>query len=538
MTVRIGRMKHQFDLPILVIEKILGLEKTWNCASVAVSICLLKPPMKPMPLLNSLPFSHRFASLPFNFYTPVDIQPLKNVRWVAWNAPLAEKFGLPHDPASAPELLAAFSGASQPDVFCPLAMKYAGHQFGVYNPDLGDGRGVLLAELADQSGRVFDFHLKGAGLTPYSRMGDGRAVLRSTIREYLGSEAMAGLGIATTRALGMMSSDTPVQREKTESGAMLIRLAETHIRFGHFEHFFYTNQLQELALLADKVIEWCYPDCRNEERPYAALFRQVVNRTAEMIADWQSVGFAHGVMNTDNMSILGQTFDYGPFAFLDDYDPHFICNHSDYQGRYGFDQQPRVALWNLSALAHALSPLIEREDLDQALNQFEPQLNRYFSRKMRAKLGLYGQQQGDSELFNDLFELMAGNQVDYTRFFRQLAELDRSSSQTVIDLCLDRDAARQWVERYLLRCTLEVDATGQSISDEQRCAQMRRINPKYILRNYLAQQAIEQAEAGDYSEVQRLAALLRQPFDDQPEWEHYAKLPPEWGKRLEISCSS
>ncbi len=397
---------------------------------------------------------------------------------------------------------------------------------------------MLLAEIQRQDGTWFDIHLKGAGLTPYSRMGDGRAVLRSTIREYLCSEAMEGLGIPTTRALGMIVSDTPVYREKTENGAMLIRMAETHIRFGHFEHFFYTNQLAEQKLLADKVIEWHLPDCAQAEKPYAAMFANIVENTADMIAKWQAFGFAHGVMNTDNMSILGQTFDYGPFGFLDDYDPGYICNHSDYQGRYAFDQQPRVALWNLSALAHALSPLVERTDLEAALGQFEVRLSQQFSRLMRSKLGLKNRIDEDSRLFESMFELLNQNKTDYTRFFRTLSNLDKKSAQDVIDLFIDREAAQAWLDLYLARCELEVDELGKSVATEQRCEQMRRVNPKYILRNYLAQLAIDKAEEGDFSEVNRLAALLRHPYDSQPEFEEYAKLPPEWGKKMEISCSS
>ncbi|PFG45968.1 uncharacterized protein YdiU (UPF0061 family) [Vibrio sp. ES.051] len=489
-----------------------------------------------MSIWQRVNFTHRFSDLPSPFFTRVAPQSLTNTRWVAWNSEFAEQFGLPK--VHNDELLQVFSGQCDFNGFCPLAMKYAGHQFGVYNPDLGDGRGLLLAEIQHQQGTWFDIHLKGAGLTPYSRMGDGRAVLRSTIREYLGSEAMAGLGIPTTRALGMMVSDTPVYREKTEFGALLIRMAETHIRFGHFEHFFYTNQLMEHKLLADKVIEWHFPDSALAEKPYAAMFEAIVSQTAEMIAYWQAYGFAHGVMNTDNMSILGQTFDYGPFGFLDDYEPGYICNHSDYQGRYAFDQQPRIALWNLSALAHALSPLVEREDLEAALGQFEVRLSQQFSQLMRNKLGLNTKVAEDGRLFEAMFELLHQNKTDYTRFFRELSNLDWQSCQVVIDLFIDRDVARAWLDLYLARCELEVAESGDAISAEQRCEQMRKVNPKYILRNYLAQLAIDKAEQGDFSEVQRLAELLKSPFDEQPNFNDYAKLPPEWGKKMEISCSS
>lgn len=489
-----------------------------------------------MSFWDTVTLTTRFSELPKAFYTPIEPQPLSNTRWVTWNSDLAKHYGFPDKPND--ELLQAFSGQEVPEQFAPLAMKYAGHQFGVYNPDLGDGRGLLLAEVASKSGQVTDIHIKGAGLTPYSRMGDGRAVLRSSVREYLCSEAMAGLGIATTRALGLMTSDTPVYREKQEYGALLIRMADTHVRFGHFEHFFYTNQLDQQKLLADKVIEWYFPECAGQENPYAMMFNQVVDKTALMIAQWQAVGFAHGVMNTDNMSILGQTFDYGPFGFLDDYQPEFICNHSDYQGRYAFDQQPRIALWNLSALAHSLSTLIERDDLEQALNQYEVQLNGYFSELMRKKLGLLTRLPEDGAIFDTMFELLATNKVDYTRFFRQISMLDTQEAQAVVDLFIDREQAAQWLDVYLSRCKSELDDQGKAVSAAQRCEKMRQVNPKYILRNYLAQIAIDKAEEGDFSELHRLAELLKNPYDEQPHNEQYAKLPPEWGKKLEISCSS
>lgn len=485
---------------------------------------------------NAITLTHRYHDLPAVFYQDVAPQPLHNPHWVLWNSSLAQSFGLPDEPNQ--ELLASLSGQRPFAGFKPLAMKYAGHQFGVYNPDLGDGRGLLLAEIVNIHGESFDLHVKGSGKTPYSRMGDGRAVLRSTIREYLCSEAMAGLGIATTRALGMMASDTVVYREQPEKGALLVRVSQSHVRFGHFEHLFYTNQINELRLLTDKVIAWHHPQCLQNEKPYVAWFNQVVQSTAEMIAQWQAIGFAHGVMNTDNMSILGQTFDYGPFGFLDAYDPAFIGNHSDYQGRYAFDQQPRIGLWNLSALAHALSPLIERGDLQQALSQYEPQLSRRFSQLMRNKLGLLTSQAGDSELFERLFALLANSRVDYTRFMRQLSCLDHASEQSVLDLVASRQEAEIWLNDYQRRCQLETNHLGEVISSQQRCERMRQHNPKYILRNYLAQIAIEQAEQGNYEELLRLSQLLQQPYAEQEAFDHYAQLPPDWSKELSISCSS
>ncbi|MGR5287968.1 protein adenylyltransferase SelO [Vibrio maritimus] len=485
-----------------------------------------------MPLLDRIAITHRYTTLPSGFYRYVLPTPLDNPRWVIWNQPLAERFGFPGNANQSSELLKILSGTSFAEQFKPLAMKYAGHQFGIYNPDLGDGRGLLLGELISDSGTVFDLHLKGAGQTPYSRSGDGRAVLRSTIREYLCSEAMAGLGIPTTRALGMMVTDTPVYREKVESGALLLRLAETHIRFGHFEHFFYTEQHDHLQHLADKVIEWHFPQCQHTKQPYLAMFECIVALTADMIAHWQAKGFAHGVMNTDNMSILGQTFDYGPFGFMDDYEPGYICNHSDYQGRYAFNNQPSIALWNLTALAQALTPFIVRADLERALEQFTPRLQSQYSTYMRAKFGLVEKYPEDGAFFNDSFAFMESEGVDYTRFFRALSCLDSHDSASIIDLFVDRTKAEKWLSEYLLRCEKE------ALKTPERCEQMRKANPKYILRNYLAQQAIDKAEQGDFSLVHTLADVLKTPYDEQPEYNHLAKLPPEWGKRMAISCSS
>ncbi|MHA2937509.1 protein adenylyltransferase SelO [Vibrio sp. RC27] len=485
---------------------------------------------------SSLEIHQRYLSLPDCFYSPVNPMALENPNWVAWNEPHAHELGFPAIPNE--ELLAIFSGQRVPDSVTPIAMKYTGHQFGVYNPQLGDGRGLLLGEVEDNTGKLHDIHLKGAGLTPYSRSGDGRAVLRSTLREYLASEAMHGLGIPTTRALGMIGSDTVVFREQPEQGAMLIRTSESHIRFGHFEYFYRSNQHEELKLLADNVIDWHFPELEQHENPYQALFAEVVKSTATLIAHWQSVGFAHGVMNTDNMSILGLTFDYGPFAFLDDYDPRFICNHSDHQGRYSFDMQPRIGLWNLTVLAQSFSPLVDNEELQQGLDSYEPILNQEFSRQMRAKVGLNSTVEKDAELFQEMFALMNDSKVDYTRFFRQLSYLDSQPESEVTDLFVDRERAKSWVTKYLKRCEQETSSKGEVVTAEQRCTQMRKVNPKYILRNYLAQQAIVAAEQGEYGELNTLMTLLRDPFAEHPDFEDYSKLPPQWGKELEISCSS
>jgi uncharacterized protein YdiU (UPF0061 family) len=482
-------------------------------------------------------FQHRFALLPNAFYSRVTPQPLANSRWLIWNSELATHFSLPEQPPEDELKRFLFGEIDHPD-HPILAMKYAGHQFGSYNPDLGDGRGVLLGELTSAAGTSIDIHLKGAGLTPYSRMGDGRAVLRSTIREYLGSEALAGLGVPTTRALGMFCSDTPVYREQQESGAMLLRATESHIRFGHFEHFFYTQQNEQLTLLADKVIEWYWPECKQHPSPYLAMLNNIVRSTAFMLAKWQTLGFTHGVMNTDNMSILGQTFDFGPYAFMDGYHPEFIPNHSDYQGRYAFHRQPSIALWNLSALGYALTPLLEKAPIEEALESFSDLYHRYFDEQMSLKLGLNGWQEHDRAQVRLLLDILAKEQTDYTRFMRELSHIDTHGLDPVKDLFIDKQAINSWLDDYLARCEDNRDDEGKMISSSQRCESMRAANPKYILRNYLAQQAIAKAEAGDFSEVQRLAELLKAPFDEQLDNNHYANLPPEWASDIEISCSS
>jgi len=412
-------------------------------------------------------------------------------------------------------------------------MKYTGHQFGVYNPDLGDGRGLLLGEVVNARSERWDLHLKGAGQTPYSRFGDGRAVLRSSIREYLGSEALHHLGIASTRALCIVGSDEPVQREKIERGAMILRLADSHIRFGHFEWLYHSKQHGLLKQLADYVVARHFPEYLGADKPYELFFAEVVRRTARLMAQWQLVGFAHGVMNTDNFSITGSTFDYGPYGFLDAYEPGFICNHTDQQGRYAWNRQPTVGLWNLNALAHGLTPLIGHDALVGILQGYEATLLETYAEGFHRKLGLRETRAEDQALTMGLLDLLMKNQVDYTRFFRALSHQPLAQEASPLrDDFLDRDGFDSWYGRYRERLLAE------NSEDGARQTLMLAANPKYILRNYLAQIAIDKAEAGDYSEVDRLLRLLRRPFAEQPDMESYAALPPDWGKHLEISCSS
>lgn len=409
-----------------------------------------------------------------------------------------------------------------------VAQKYGGHQFGSWNPELGDGRGLLLAEVTDKEGAQWDLHLKGAGKTPYSRFGDGRAVLRSTIREYLASEALHYLGIPSSRSLCLISSNELVYREKQEKSAMMIRACQSHIRFGHFEYFYHSKQLEKLAQLFDYTLANHFPQCLDQSNPKLALLEEIVLSTADLIAKWQAFGFCHGVMNTDNMSIHGITFDYGPYAFLDAYVPDYICNHSDHSGRYAFDQQPGVALWNLNALAHAFTPYIEIDDLKEALLKFQPRLTEQYANIMRAKMGFSQEMPDDMVIVNEWLALLHQDKQDYTLSFRRLSDPNYS----IVDGFIDRKKAQIWLEKYQQRLGLE------SISAEQRQQKMLAVNPKYILRNYLAQIAIDRAEEGDFSECERLLAILKSPYKEQAENVEYAKPPPHWGQGMEISCSS
>ena len=405
--------------------------------------------------------------------------------------------------------------------FKPLAMVYSGHQFGVWAGQLGDGRALLIGQVRNRKGELWDIQLKGAGKTPYSRFGDGRAVMRSTIREYLCSEAMAALGIPTSRALCIVATGETVQRETLEPGAVLTRLARSHVRFGHFEHFFHRGQKSEVKALADYVIAEYFPDFAGD---YAGWYGAVVKATADLIAQWQAVGFAHGVMNTDNMSILGLTIDYGPYGFMDAYDPQFICNHSDEQGRYSFINQPMIAHWNLRALALALSDLIPTDQLLERLTSYEDHFAQEYRALMRAKLGLTREEDSDDKLIGDLLALMAKTRADYTLSFRKLTGDDADW------LALFGEAnphAEAWLSRYRVR-TEDEDLSGLS-----------RINPKFVLRNWVAETAIRAVEdKGDVSVLDRIFRIMQTPFEEHDGDEAFAAPPPPSLCDLEVSCSS
>ncbi len=456
--------------------------------------------------------------------------PLPAPYFVAASANAAALVGLTPEELARDDFVAVFTGNAAPARAMPLSAVYSGHQFGVWAGQLGDGRAILLGEL-----NGMEIQLKGAGLTPYSRMGDGRAVLRSSIREFLCSEAMAALHIPTTRALMITGSDKGILRESVETSAVATRMAPSFVRFGSFEHWFYRDKPEELRILADYVIHAFYPQLADAPNPYKVLLAEVTRRTAHMIAHWQAVGFMHGVMNTDNMSILGLTLDYGPFGFMEAFDAQHICNHTDQQGRYSYANQPQIGHWNCYALGQALLPLIgDVDDAQEALAVYQGAFADKMDELLHAKLGLALRQDEDRALFDAMFALMQANHVDFTQFFRKLGQLERDTGvdAPVRDLFIDRDAFDAWALTYRARLRLEES------NDAERRLAMDLVNPKYVLRNYLAQVAIEKAQNKDFSEVSRLLAILEHPYGEQPGNEAYAALPPDWASHLEVSCSS
>lgn len=477
---------------------------------------------------------HAFAALGPSFYTELRPTPLPGAHLVSLNGRLASELGLDASVLAGEAGVEAFTGNLSLAGSRPLASVYSGHQFGVWAGQLGDGRAILLGGVETPAG-LQELQLKGAGRTPYSRMGDGRAVLRSSIREYLCSEAIWGLGIPTTRALMVTGSPQPVRREEIETAAVVTRVAPSFVRFGHFEHFSARGQHGELRELADYVIDAFYPECRVGERlagnPYAALLEQVSERTAAMVAQWQAAGFCHGVMNTDNMSILGLTIDYGPFQFLDAFVPNHICNHSDETGRYAYNRQPNVAYWNLFCLGQALLPLIgDQEVALAALESYKAVFPRELEARMRDKLGLEGEQPGDRELVEGILQLLAADRVDYPVFWRRLSHcVAGGDAGAVRDLFLDRPGFDGWFAQYEARLPHDRAAAG---------GRMLSTNPKYVLRNHLCELAIRQAKLGDFSQVELLLGLVQAPCDEHPAHEDKAGFPPDWASHIEISCSS
>jgi len=498
-----------------------------------MTVDTLSPPSAAVDL--GLAWQPGFAALGPRFSTALPAYPLSAPYLVGASPTAAALLGLPATRLADAEVVEALAGSRPIEGASPVATVYSGHQFGQWAGQLGDGRALLLGEVAAPGGPL-EVQFKGAGRTPYSRGGDGRAVLRSSIREFLCSEAMAALGIPTTRALCVTGSDAPVRREEIETAAVVTRLSPSFIRFGHFEHFAARDDTDALRTLADHVIDRHYPHCRPGDgfdgNAYAALLAEVTTRTAGMVAQWQSVGFCHGVMNTDNMSILGLTIDYGPFQFLDGFDPKHICNHSDTQGRYAYDQQPQVAYWNLFCLGQALMPLIGETELAmRALEPFKSRFPEEYLARMQIKLGLTSLVDADRVQLDELLRLLAAHRIDWTIFWRRLSNFVAGGAlEPLRDLFLDREGFDAWLTRYQVR----VASVGRADAGRRMLA----VNPKFVLRNHLGELAIRHARQKDYSGVETLTTLLSAPFDEHPGFESYADFPPDWASSIEISCSS
>jgi uncharacterized protein YdiU (UPF0061 family) len=474
------------------------------------------------------PFSHTYAGLPDRFFARVDPTPVAAPRLIRLNRDLARHLGLDPDRLASPEGVEILAGKRVPGEAQPIAAAYAGHQFGHFTPQLGDGRAVLLGEVVDRDGVRRDVQLKGAGPTPFSRRGDGRAALGPVLREYVLSEAMAALGIPTTRALAAVLTGETVRREDLLPGAVFTRVAASHIRVGTFQYFAARQDVEGLRVLADYVIARHYPEAARAERPYRALLEGVIGRQAELVARWLLVGFIHGVMNTDNMQVAGETIDYGPCAFMDAYHPGTVYSSIDQQGRYAYGNQPRIALWNLTRLAETLVPLLADEaetgvaEAEGALGVFAPRFERAYHAGLRRKLGLFTEHEEDPALAGDLLKAMTENEADFTLTFRRLADAaaGEGADEPVRERFIDPTAFDAWAARWRARLALEPQ------DGATRRAAMRAVNPAFIPRNHRVEAVIRAAEdRDDFGPFEDLLAVLSNPFEDQPAFAPYAEPP-------------
>lgn len=474
----------------------------------------------------SISFDNSYATLPDRFFARLAPTPVAAPRLIKLNRALASDLGLDADWLSSTAGVDMLAGQSVPDNADPLAAAYAGHQFGNFVPQLGDGRAILLGEVIDRSGARFDLQLKGAGPTPFSRRGDGRAALGPVLREYIVSEAMHALGIPTTRSLAAVLTGDKVQRETMLPGAVLTRVASSHIRIGTFQYFAARDDREAVRALADYVIKRHYPGIAGDAQPYRALLAEVVKRQAMLVARWMLVGFIHGVMNTDNVSIAGETIDYGPCAFIDAYHPGAVFSSIDQNGRYAFGNQPNIALWNLTRLAECLLPLLD-DDTDRAiaiaqetLGGFAVNFNDLYIKGMRTKLGLAAASQDDA-IMSGLLTLMAAQGVDFTLAFRRLSDAADGDAAGLRALFSEPKALDEWLATWR-------QARGPDAPDG---AAMRRVNPAYIPRNHRIEAAIAAATGGDFAPFEALVSVLANPYVDQKGFEVYAE-PPQPEERV------
>ncbi len=471
-------------------------------------------------------FESRYAELPETCFARVDPTPVEKPALLRLNSGLAESLGFDPEWLAGEAGVALLAGNRVPKTARTLAMAYAGHQFGQWVPSLGDGRAILLGERRDRDGRLREVQLKGAGRTPFSRGGDGRAAIGPVLREYVVSEAMHALGVPTTRALAMVASGEPVYRERAEPGAVLTRVSSAHLRVGTFQYFHQRGDVDTLRALADHAIDALYPEARGAESPELALLAAVVRSQADLVAQWMGLGFIHGVMNTDNCSIAGETLDYGPCAFMDTYHPETVFSSIDRGGRYAFHRQPGIALWNLARFAETLLPLLAGDEEAalqsgrEILDTFGPRFQEAYQTRLLEKVGLPGGGEAELETAGSLLKLMAEQGADYTLTFRRLAEApadDLGAVRTGFAQPLDFDAwALRWRERL---------AAGGRSDDERRAA-MQAANPAFIPRNHRVQQAIEGAERGDLDPLEDLLAVTATPYVGHPQLDAYQQ-PPE-----------
>ena len=469
-------------------------------------------------------FDNSYAQLPERFYASLPPSPVPSPRLIRLNEVLARHLGLDPGQLSNESGIEILAGNRVPDGAMPLAMAYAGFQFGGWVPQLGDGRAILLGEVIDADGVRRDIQLKGAGRTPFSRMGDGRAVLGPVLREYIVSEAMAALGIPTTRSLAAVFTGEEIMRERFLPGAVLTRIAGSHVRVGTFQYFAARRDVEALRLLADYVITRHYPELEGVGEPYLALLGAVIDRQASLVADWQLVGFIHGVMNTDNMSIAGETIDYGPCAFMDVFHPETVFSSIDHMGRYAYHNQPSIAHWNLAGFAQTLLPLVSDDQEDavakatEVVNTFPERFQAFYAAGLYRKIGLADIRKGDDELAQSLLSCMAENRADFTLSFRRLCSLKRDGTEAddaVRGLFADGAAFDQWAVRWRKRLASE----GRS--DLERQTDMRCVNPAFIPRNHRVEQVIRAAEDdGNLTPFDELVNVLAAPYEDQPgcEW--------------------
>lgn len=474
--------------------------------------------------LADLNYTNRLAQKAPFLYVPVRPTPLKDPTLLHLNSALFKRLELDDSLKEAPSFLRFLNGDLEFEGLFLSSSFYSGHQFGHYVPRLGDGRAITLAEIKTSQEEFFELQLKGSGLTPFSRMGDGKAVVRSSIREYLASAHLHALGIPTTEALAIIKGEDDVYREEIEKSAIVLRVSESFLRFGHFEYYAHTNQKKELQELLDFAIIHYFSQFADHPNRYVLFFQEVIKKTAKLFASWQAVGFCHGVLNTDNMSLLGLTLDYGPYGFIEHFDQDHICNHSDHEGRYSLGNQPGIGMWNLQKLGEALSDFISEEDRKRTLETYPPLFLYEYRRELLGKLGLLKMDLEDEDLLRAMLNMLVETKIDYTQFFRSLSRYKKGSQ------ALDEwnfSSLSEWLKRYDQRLEKE------EVSEDERWAKMLAVNPKFILRNYLAQMAIENTNL-----LNDIYQVLTNPFLEWEEFHEWSRPAPVKYRNLSVSCSS